>query len=187
MRLRRLKVYYMRLKDTLRVHPIWWTVLEVLSVFLVLGHVSSSLVAAQRSTHKKCNNLQVLALGLYLSAQNIDGSTYTDKNWLTETEILTDYGDAAAGQNVLNAPAQIRYIVSFYWAVVTMATLGFGDIKPYTTHEVSMVTLCPTSTAWLCCVSGQYGYTVSHGWSVLLRLGYWSDHAAAAAGGGVGV
>ena len=38
-------------------------------------------------------------------------------------------------------------MVSFYWAVVTMATLGFGDIKPYTTHEIVMVIICLTAGA----------------------------------------
>lgn len=126
-RLRRLKVYYTRLKDTLRVHPIWWTVLEVLFVFLVLGHM--------------------LALGLYFSAQQLDGTPYTDKNWLTETYIRMDNNKSIETQTVANAPSQIRYIVSFYWAVVTMATLGFGDIKPYTTHEIVMVIICLTAGA----------------------------------------
>ena len=36
-------------------------------------------------------------------------------------------------------------MVSFYWAVVTMATLGFGDIKPHTTYEIMMVVMCLTA------------------------------------------
>ena len=38
----------------------------------------------------------------------------------------------------------LRYIMSFYWAVVTIATLGLGDVKPYTTNEIVMVIICLT-------------------------------------------
>lgn len=34
-----------------------------------------------------------------------------------------------------------RYVFSFYWAIVTFATLGYGDVTPSTTAEI-LFTIC---------------------------------------------
>jgi len=64
-----------------------------------------------------------------------DGKTWIDKYVNTETTELQPGGDGVA--NIFD-----MYVLGLYWAAVTMVSLGYGDVTPYTRAEY-----------WICAIA----------------------------------
>ena len=45
-------------------------------------------------------------------------------------------------QNLLDTSNSEKYVNALYWSITTMATVGYGDIRPVTTIEYIVVIFC---------------------------------------------
>lgn len=61
------------------------------------------------------------------------GETY-DHSWIHHKTLglNTLYGTIEMEDGSLQADRLTRYITAFYWAVTTLATVGYGDVKGFT-------------------------------------------------------
>ena len=63
-----------------------------------------------------------------------------------------EYGDEYNKLDLHDRPR--LYLYSFYWAIATISTVGFGDIRAYSSRE-RIFSIC-----WMCIGVGFYSYTV---------------------------
>lgn len=57
--------------------------------------------------------------------------------------------------DVDNASVGVQYVNALYWSITTMATVGYGDIKPQTTQErIAVIFIMIIS-------GGVYAYTIN--------------------------
>ena len=72
-----------------------------------------------------------------LDAQENNGGVYPDDTWVVR------YANSSLDEEIEISTFRL-YTVSFYWAITTLTTVGYGDISPFTTSEVSAE--CEAST-----------------------------------------
>lgn len=70
--------------------------------------------------------LAMLTLSVHLAAciwhWTAKSQDYDPTTWISRT-------------NNIDTPIYRKYIISLYWALVTLATIGYGDIRPYSQNE----------------------------------------------------
>lgn len=67
-------------------------------------------------------SVHIISCLFYLSAR---ANNYDDTTWVYRS-------------NLVSCSTSEKYLTSFYWALVSMITLGYGDIHPYTSIEKSI-------------------------------------------------
>ena len=72
-------------------------------------------------------------------AGNATASWCNSRTWLTETYFMMP-GNRSV--RAMDADVTNQYWITLYWVITTMATIGFGDIKPQTQYEIWTCILC---------------------------------------------
>ncbi|RLN65203.1 hypothetical protein BBJ28_00024336 [Nothophytophthora sp. Chile5] len=65
---------------------------------------------------------------------------------------LVGYGEEegwVVSMGLDDKPMYDKYVTSFYWAIMTMTTVGYGDVHPYTTHERIFAITAMVLGAWI--------------------------------------
>lgn len=117
------------------INPGVFRVMQFVFVFLFVAHIMACVLflLGTMGSPFRCLDTE---LGQCSPALREDDRSVT---WITRTPMMT----RQAGEVVVaDAPIDTQYVISLYWAFTIMTTVGFGDIKPLTTHEVITVIFC---------------------------------------------
>jgi len=63
--------------------------------------------------------------------------------WVTGNTMFVNQVTGERNVAVIDLDKSQAYLISFYWAMTTIMTVGFGDVTPVTTHEGEPPTLTP--------------------------------------------